>query len=91
MKWVGLKVENTDGKKKENWRINEKKLKENPDIAQHNCSPGVDPAGPVVIILATGSEVHWFKPVRGRWIFLEHKNPEYDFLRKGSKAVGPVS
>ena len=28
-----------------------------------------DPGGPVVIILATGSEVHGFKPVRGRWIF----------------------
>ena len=28
---------------------------------------------------------------RGRWIFSERKNPEYDFLRKGSKAVGPVS
>ena len=23
--------------------------------------------------------------------FSERKNPEYDFLRKGSKAVGPVS
>ena len=28
---------------------------------------------------------------RDRWIFAERKNPEYDFLRKGSKAVGPVS
>ena len=26
---------------------------------------------------------------QGRWIFSERKNPEYDFLRKGSKAVGP--
>ena len=51
---------------------------------------GVDPGGPVVIILATGSEVHGFKPGRGRWIFSAHKNPEYDFLRKVSKAVGPV-
>ena len=25
---------------------------------------------------------------RGRWIFSERKSPEYDFLRKGSKAVG---
>ena len=52
----------------------------------------VDPCGPVVIILATGSDVRGFKPGRGRWIFFsERKNPEYDFLRKGSKAVGPVS
>ena len=40
---------------------------------------------------ASRSEVRGFKPGRGRWIFLEHKNPEYDFLRKGIKAVGPVS
>ena len=51
----------------------------------------VDPGGPVVIILASGSEVREFKPGRGRWIFSERKNPEYDFLRKGSKAVGPLS
>ena len=44
---------------------------------------------PVVIILATGSEVRGFKP--GRGIFSERKNPEYDFLRKESKAMGPVS
>ena len=49
------------------------------------------PGGPVVIILASGSEVPGFDPGRGRWIFSERKNPEYDFLRKGSKAVGPVS
>ena len=52
---------------------------------------GVDPGGPVVIILTTGSEVRGFKPGRGRWIFSERKNPQYDLLRKGSKAVGPVS
>ena len=51
----------------------------------------VDPGGPAVIILVTGSEVRGFKPGRGRWIFSERKNPEYDFLRNGSKAVGPVS
>ena len=45
----------------------------------------------VVIILATGSEIREFKPGRGRWIFSERKLPEYDFLQKGSKAVGPVS
>ena len=51
----------------------------------------VDPGGPVVIVLASGSEVRGFDPGRGRWIFSERKNPEYDFFRKGSKAVGPVS
>ena len=51
----------------------------------------VDPGGPVVIILASRSEVRGFDPGRRRWIFSERKNPEYDFLLKGSKAVGPVS
>ena len=50
----------------------------------------VDPGGLGVIILATGSKVRGFDTGRGQWIFSEHKNPEYDFLRKGSKAVGPV-
>ena len=44
-----------------------------------------------VIIIASGSEVSGFDPGRGRLIFSERKNPEYDFLRKGSKAMGPVS
>ena len=51
----------------------------------------VGPGGPVVIILATESEVRGFKPGRGRWIFSERKNPEYDCLRKGRKTMGPVS
>ena len=50
----------------------------------------VDPGGPGVIILAYGSEVRGFDPGRGRWIFSERKNPEFDFLRNRSKAVGPV-
>ena len=29
----------------------------------------VDPGGPVVIMLATGSEIRGSKPGRGRWIF----------------------
>ena len=45
---------------------------------------------PMVIILATGSEVCGFKPGQGRWLISDHKNPEYDFLQKGSKAMGPV-
>ena len=56
-----------------------------------DSSRAVDPGGPAVIILATGSEVRGFKPVRGLGFFSEHKNPEYDFLRKVSKAVDPVS
>ena len=51
----------------------------------------VNPGGPVVIILSTGSEVCGFKPDQGRWNFSEHKNPEDDFLRKGRKAIAPVS
>ena len=51
----------------------------------------VDPDGPVVIIFATGSEVLRVQTWPGSMDFSERKNPEYDFLRKGSKAVGPVS
>ena len=32
----------------------------------------------------------WIRGSRVRWIFSESKNPEYDFLWKGSKAMGPV-
>ena len=45
----------------------------------------------MVIILATGTKVRGFEPGRGRLIFSERKNPEYDFLQKGSKAEGPMS
>jgi hypothetical protein len=27
---------------------------------------------------------------RGRWIFKGDKNPQHTFLRRGSKAVGPM-
>ena len=40
----------------------------------------VDSGGPVVIMLATGSEVQGLKLGWGRRIFSEHKNPKYDFL-----------
>ena len=53
--------------------------------------PGVDPGGAVVLIFASGAKVRGFNLGRGRWIFSAFKNPEYDFLRMGSKAVGPVS
>ena len=51
----------------------------------------VYPCGLGAIILASGSEVHGFDHGQGRWIFSDRKNPEYDFLRKGSKAMGPMS
>ena len=34
--------------------------------------------------------VSGFKLGQGRWIFSERKNPEYDFLLKGSKSICPV-
>ena len=60
-----------------------------PCIQDLEYSIGVDPGGPAVIILAPGSEVRGFIPDRSHLIFPERKNPGYDFLRKGSKAVGP--
>ena len=44
------------------------------------------PGSNLPVEVFSGCEVHM-----GRWIFLERKNPEYDFLQKGSKAVGLVS
>jgi hypothetical protein len=51
----------------------------------------VDLGGLVVSVLATGPKVRGFDPDRGRWIFKGDKNPEHYFLRRGSKAVGPMS
>ena len=48
-------------------------------ISCRSLTGKVDPGGSVVITLATGSEVHGFKPGWGRWIFSERKNPECDF------------
>jgi hypothetical protein len=47
--------------------------------------------GLVVSVLATGPKVCGFDPNRSRWIFKGDKNPEHNFLRRGSKAVGPMS
>jgi hypothetical protein len=47
--------------------------------------------GLVVSVLATGPKDRGFDPDRGRWIFKGDKNPEHHFLRRGSKAVGPMS
>jgi hypothetical protein len=42
--------------------------------------------GLVVIVLAIGLKVRG----RGLWIFMGDTNPYHDFLRRGSKAVGPM-
>ena len=57
------------------------------------CSDAnVDPGGPVVIVLASGSERFAGSiPAGVDGFFSECKNPAYFFLRKGSKAVAPVS
>jgi hypothetical protein len=48
--------------------------------------------GLVVIVLARGSKIRGFKPGRQRWTFLKgDKNPQHDFLRRGSKAFGNIS
>jgi hypothetical protein len=47
--------------------------------------------GLVVSVLATEPKVRGFDTDRGRWIFKGDKNPEHHFLRRGSKAVGPMS
>jgi hypothetical protein len=47
--------------------------------------------GLVVSVLSTGPKVRGFDPDRGRWIFKDDKNPEHHFLRRGSKAIGPMS
>jgi hypothetical protein len=63
-----------------------------PCIFLHNyCLITVDLGGLVVSVLATGPKVRGFDPDRGRWIFKGDKNPEHNFLRRGSKAVGPMS
>jgi hypothetical protein len=45
----------------------------------------------VVSVLATGPKVRGLDADRGRWIFKGDKNPEHHILRRGSKAVGPMS
>jgi hypothetical protein len=47
--------------------------------------------GLVVSVLATGPKIRGFDPDRGRWIFKDDKNSEHHFLRRGSKAVSPMS
>jgi hypothetical protein len=42
-------------------------------------------------VLAFGTQVRGFAPGRSRWIFRAKKNSQHAFLRRGSKAVGPMS
>jgi hypothetical protein len=45
----------------------------------------------VVSVLAIGPTVRGFKHSRGLWSFKDNKCPQQAFLRRGSKAVGPMS
>jgi hypothetical protein len=47
--------------------------------------------GLAISVLASGTQVRGFKPGRSRRIFKGGKNPQHAFLRKRSKAVGPMS
>jgi hypothetical protein len=47
--------------------------------------------GLVISMLASGTRVRGFKPGQSRRIFSGEKNPQHTFLRKGSKAVCPMS
>jgi hypothetical protein len=49
------------------------------------------PCGLVVSVLAIVPNTRGFKPGQGRWIYKGDKNPEHAFLRRGRKAVGPMS
>jgi hypothetical protein len=44
-----------------------------------------------VSVLASGTQVRGFKPGRSRRIFKSGKILKHAFLRKGSKAMGPMS
>ena len=41
----------------------------------------------MVSVLDTGPKFRGFDPDRGRWTFKGDKNPEHNFLRRGSKVV----
>jgi hypothetical protein len=53
-------------------------------VAKCNC---VVLSNVTVTVLATGLKVHRYKHGRGLWIFEGDKNPQNDFLPRGSKAV----
>jgi len=41
--------------------------------------------------LAFGTQVRGFTNGQSRWIFRAKKNPQHAFLRRGCRAVGPMS
>jgi hypothetical protein len=45
----------------------------------------------MIIVLSIEPKVSGFRLGLGRWIFKGDKNSWYDFLRRESKAVGPMS
>jgi hypothetical protein len=45
----------------------------------------------MVSVFAIGPKVRGLKHDRGQWIFNGDKIPQHDFLRRGRKAVGPMS
>jgi hypothetical protein len=47
--------------------------------------------GVMVIVLTTVPKVRGFKPGRERWILKGDRNLLHNFLRRGSKAVNPLS
>jgi hypothetical protein len=55
------------------------------------CIGHVVLGGVMTTVLAIGPKVCGFNPGRGRRIFKGDKNPQYAFLRRGSKVVGLVS
>jgi hypothetical protein len=42
-------------------------------------------------MLASGTQDCGIKPSQSRQIFQGKKNPKHDFLRRGSKAISPMS
>jgi hypothetical protein len=79
------------------YQLTRRNITKNFNIQQYRCenrksqnfvfvsSKWVNLGGLVVSVL------RGFDPDRGRWIFKGDKNPEHHFLRRGSKAVGPMS
>jgi hypothetical protein len=62
-----------------------------PSLKTDNCTTClVALCGLMVIALAIVTKFCGIKPGQGRWIFKGYKNFVHDFLRRGSKAVGPM-
>jgi hypothetical protein len=52
--------------------------------------PVISFGGLGVSVLAFSTQVHWLTPAEAV-VSLRAKNPQHAFLRRGSKAVGPMS